>query len=238
MSDSSADDAARKERQREYGRRWRAANAEKLKAQKRQYYLDNRERIRAEQNERYASDPAARERIGRTNREWQRANRQRVREYKADWYEANGDRLRERARQYREENREALKEDAAKRYAANPERWWASGLKRRHGVDASTWVRIWQEQDGRCYLCNRELNFSSTRKVVVEHWHGCASHDPEFSCNACRRGLSCAGCNVTLGAAGDDPELLRLIADNLEAANRSVQQRQAIAPRQLQLEFE
>lgn len=235
MANPSSDDAARKERDRERLRRWRAANPEKNKEQHRQWYLANRERIRAEANRRYASDPELREKINRQNREWQQANRSRSREYKATWYRANGERLRGKARQFREENAEALREDARKRYAANPEKWRRSGLKKRHGLDDAGWAQMWAAQEGRCYLCDRELDFSTSRMVVVEHWHGCSAHDPEFSCTACRRGLACIKCNIVVGIVEDDPDMLRLMADRLEAANRSVRERQAKAPERLRL---
>jgi hypothetical protein len=235
MSDSSSDDAARKEQQRERSRRWREANLEKHKEQNRQWYLANRERIRAEANQRYASDPEVRERIARQGREWQMANRSRWREYQANWYKENSDQVRERVRRRADANREAIREDNRKRYAANPAKWHADGLKRKHGLDDAGWARMWEEQEGLCYLCHREMDPSNTRDAVVEHWHGCSAHGPKFSCSGCRRGLACNACNVIVGMARDNPELLRVVADNLEKANAVVQVRQASLPRQLML---
>lgn len=235
MSDSSADDAARKERQRERSRRWREANAEKHKEQNRQWYLANRERIRAEFRERYASDPAYRQEVNQRNNTYAKRNRGRRREYQKNWYEANSESVRQRVSQYKEEHREAYREADAKRYAANPAKWHADGLKRKHGLDDAGWARMWAEQEGLCYLCHREMDLSNTRDTVVEHWHGCSAHGPKFSCSACRRGLACQACNVIVGMARDDPELLRVVADSLEKANAVVRTRQANLPRQLML---
>lgn len=228
---------ANRDRVRENQRRWRQANRDRIAEYKRQSYLANREQIREKARQDYASDPVLRDKINRGNRRWREANRDRVREYQAAWYEANGENVRERVRRYKEENREAYREADARRYAANPEKGRSQGLKRRHGLDDVGWARMWAEQEGRCYLCERKLDFSSSRLVVVEHWHGCTAHDPEFSCTACRRGLACIKCNIVVGIVEDEPELLRLMADRLEAANNSVRRRQAKAPQRLQLEL-
>jgi hypothetical protein len=54
------------------------------------------------------------------------------------------------------------------------------------------------------------------RQSVIDHVHDCCGWN---SCAACRRGLACAGCNKVIGFAGDDPERLHRIADNLAVAN-------------------
>jgi hypothetical protein len=237
MGDPTADDAARKERRREYQRKYRAANRERLLAAKREWWAANRDRVSAEKRERYATDPVYRQEMNDRNNAYREGNPQQAREYHRAYYEANGERVRAHVREYAAANREKISEDQARRYAANPDRWWASGIKRRHGIDAAGWARMWQKQDGLCYLCGRELDAENTRKTHVEHWHGCVAHDPEFSCDACRRGLACNGCNLILGIIQDDPDRLRAIADKLEEANRSVQERQLKAPQQLMLEL-
>lgn len=52
---------------------------------------------------------------------------------------------------------------------------------------------------------------------------------------ACRRGLACTRCNLLIGMADDDPDLLRLIADNLESAIEACRARIAAQSQQLEM---
>lgn len=61
------------------------------------------------------------------------------------------------------------------------------------------------EQGGGCAACGR-LQEDLSRKMAVDHDHATGKV----------RGLLCLGCNVTLGHAGDNPLLLRALADYLE----------------------
>jgi len=217
VSDSSADDATRKQQKREQDRRYREKNRDRIREYKRDHYRRNRERIR-EYNQQYYVE----------NREEVLA---RAREYQAE----NGDLIRGRARNAYAANPEKVKAYHAGRSARGVYRF--RHLWKAHGLDLAKWAALWEAQDGRCYLCRRELDARNTRKVHVEHWHGCGAHPSDSSCNACRRGLACSSCNLILGIVQDDPELLRAIAANLEVANRDVSARQEKAPQQLTLEL-
>jgi hypothetical protein len=133
------------------------------------------------------TDAARRE----AKRRW-RANRERLREYD-----------REKAGRWRAANRE--RSNAIAR---------GSRGRRRHGVTdvASLIATLWEEQGGKCYLCGIYL---VPWRVVLDHGHGCCG--PTRTCARCRRGLACDYCNKIVGFAHDDPEVLRLIADNLAA---------------------
>jgi Recombination endonuclease VII len=108
----------------------------------------------------------------------------------------------------------------------------------KHGMTPEQWQAMWDAQNGRCYLCGEPMTKSERasrgvsrdpRSVVMEHLHGhCA--DPRKTCAVCRRGLACQRCNVLIGLAGDDPVLLRVIADALEIANTTVRVRVAALP--------
>jgi hypothetical protein len=81
-----------------------------------------------------------------------------------------------------------------------------------HGPEIDEWfARVWLEQAGTCYLCTREIDPTQAR---VDHDHNCCGD--QKSCSKCRRGIACNDCNLLIGLARDDPETLRLIADNLE----------------------
>lgn len=216
MSDSSADDAARKEQQREYNRQYREANAEKIKERKRQRYLANRERV------------------SEYNRQYYAANREAVLAQARKYGTENADAIKARKRRDYAANPGKAKAYHAERSARGVYR--LRHLEQTHGIDVSDWFELWDAQEGRCYLCGNDLD-PAPRKTHVEHFHGCAAHGPVKSCRHCRRGLACSRCNRLIGMAGDDPEFLRKIADRLEAANRDVAERQLRAPQQLTLEF-
>lgn len=76
-------------------------------------------------------------------------------------------------------------------------------------------MRMHDAQQGLCYLCGDPLPHDR-HFLAIDHDHRCCP--PKSSCARCRRGLTCHGCNVLIGHAQDDPQRLRRIADNLEAA--------------------
>jgi hypothetical protein len=96
MEDPSPDPAARKERQREYSRQWRAANAERLKQQKREWYLANRDRIRADGRQREAS------------RRYNESHREQRREYVRSYRAANSAMVKQRDRAYQRKTTHGL----------------------------------------------------------------------------------------------------------------------------------
>lgn len=86
---------------------------------------------------------------------------------------------------------------------------------RRHGITALEKEAIAEAQDG-CAICGRLV--PSARGWTVDHDHSCCPG--ERSCPSCRRGVLCHWCNATLGYAGDDPAVLRRMADYLELGTR------------------
>lgn len=236
MTEPAPDAAARK---REYMRQYRKANRAKLNEQARQYRAANLEQAR-ERDRRYAAEN--RDKRRERGRQYYAENRDELRARNKSWREANGDYLRERQRQHYAENREEIitrtrryqeanrgrRREWNRRYRkANLEAVRQYGLKYAHGIDAAARAAMWQDQGGRCYLCEQDLELAAAR---MEHWHGCPGHSPKRSCALCRRGLACHQCNVIIGLAGEDPAVLRRIADNLERANADVAARQSLRP--------
>jgi len=153
-------------------------------------------------------------------------------------------------RQWKQDNPDkmtAYRQAEREKYAANPERqqnanrrWKAANNKRvrirdkmrNHGADIeSVMAAMWNEQDGRCYLCGKLLVRGPD--TVIDHDHSCCPATK--SCAYCRRGLACRKCNALIGSAGDDPELLQIIARNLKAAVEITRARIATKPQQLPL---
>lgn len=123
-----------------------------------------------------------------------------------------------------EKFKERSRKHVEKKRTEDPEYW------RKHHKDAFTWLKyahsitgdqfreMLDAQDSRCYLCTEPLNPDVARGIHVDHDHTCCRGSR--SCGKCIRGLACHGCNTGIGAFGDDPERMRRVADNLEAANR------------------
>lgn len=77
------------------------------------------------------------------------------------------------------------------------------------GLSADQVAARYEHQRGLCAVCGRGFG---ARDMHRDHDHEFAreicGHAPERGCPACFRALLCGGCNVMLGAAGDDPEIL------------------------------
>lgn len=96
-------------------------------------------------------------------------------------------------------------------------------LKWKYSLTLERWAEMLAEQDNRCYLCLDPFDLESTLPIHVDHDRGCCPGDR--SCGTCIRGLAHQRCNQGIGQFKDDPKRLRLVADNLEAAQVQVEQR-------------
>lgn len=153
-------------------------------------------------------------------------NRERSRRARAE----NPEKMREASRRYRRKNPERAKEGARRRRAENPEKEQARILSWKHsGLRPEDWPTMRDAQGGQCFLCG-DLLPDDQSEWNVDHDHRCCG--PKRSCAFCRRGLACSRCNKLIGLASDDPERLRRIAGNLEAAIADVNRRLAGKPEQ------
>ena len=70
-------------------------------------------------------------------------------------------------------------------------------------------------ESGVCDICGR-----TEMQLVIDHDHRCCPSVPGrhdlASCGACVRGAICRLCNNALGMTGDNPEILRALANYLE----------------------
>lgn len=95
------------------------------------------------------------------------------------------------------------------------------------GLTPAELARMREAQHGLRYLCGDPLP-DDRYFLAIDHDHRCCP--PKASCACCRRGLTCHSCNVLIGHAKDDPDRLRRIADNLEAAIAAATPRIASRP--------
>src|SRR4051794_16577280 len=86
---------------------------------------------------------------------------------------------------------------------------------RKHGMTSLEKENMAHAQDG-CAICGRRD--PGAKGWVVDHDHACCHGDA--SCPDCRRGVLCIWCNNALGYAGDDPAVLRRMADYIELGTR------------------
>ena len=203
-----------KEKIAERTRRYREANAEHVREIGRRSYEKRREAALAQARQHYAENP---EPVREKNRQWAAANPEKMREYGRRYREANTEKERQRLRQSRQKNRDRVLERERQyraRRGTGGRRVQAWALN--HGLRPEDWAALWDAQDGRCYLCGKEM---APEQVHIDHDHRCCPKD--HSCIYCRRGLAHASCNQLIGFADDDPDRLRSIADNLEVALKS-----------------
>lgn len=182
-----------RERIRENHRRWVKEHPERTAAWSKAYRETHREQVnerhRLYERQRYATDPDARARRQETNRSWRAQNREHIRS------------------QARERYRLALEEDPdrfknRKRTPYDPLRSRGYTLKRKYGITAAEYDAMLASQAGRCAICA-----SNDPKTKSGYFH--VDHDHE---TGQVRALLCKPCNHVLGFASDNPETLMAAA--------------------------
>lgn len=125
------------------------------------------------------------------------------------WYRDNRDR-RNAARQKRREDPEYRRHEMERDY--DPDRW----LRAHYKLTRGQWFDLLDAQGGGCAICGRTESPGIAGRYTfhVDHDHACCPG--RRSCGKCVRGLLCNHCNPMLGAADDDPAVLRAGAEYLE----------------------
>lgn len=227
---------------REANRRYRERNRERLNEYYKQWRERNREHAREYDRHRTANDPDRRRRGLESLQRWAEENPERAREAAAEYREANRERINAGIRQWKRDNAEHRKAVDAAWRAANRDRVNATSRQAQRARRARGYVvpsrarrrelteRLWREQDGQCYLCERPVELAD---AVLDHDHRCCPLDAY--CSYCVRGVACNGCNQAIGILKDDPGLLELVAHNLRTKLTEVSERLASKPEQLTL---
>jgi len=90
-------------------------------------------------------------------------------------------------------------EVAKARSKAWREKYYGMYVKRRYGIQESTYEALLAEQDGKCAIClEGPQGHKYHRRLCIDHNHSTGQV----------RGLLCTRCNRTLGLFKDRPELL------------------------------
>ena len=93
--------------------------------------------------------------------------------------------------------KECTKERVRKRHLENPARTKNNDLKRMYGITLDEHNKMFEEQNGVCYLCKKPGD-GRWEKLCVDHDHTTGKV----------RKLLCRSCNTALGQVGDNVDLL------------------------------
>lgn len=110
---------------------------------------------------------------------------------------------------------ECAREAVGATYEANPRSQHDSNL-RKYNINSEHYDHLlYDVQGGKCAIpgCGN-VPEDSPKRFHVDHDHACCDYGG--SCGKCIRQILCSGCNVTLGFARDNAELLRGMADYLD----------------------
>lgn len=137
---------------REYDRRRRETNPERLKENGRRWQQANPEKVRESARRRREKNP---EKARESVRRWRQENAEKNRENTRIWRQANPGRNKENIRQWCENNPDKLKSYGQKRRAKER---GAEGK-----FTAAEWREVVRQQDGRCLACGK------TAKLTADH---------------------------------------------------------------------
>lgn len=110
---------------------------------------------------------------------------------------------------YRENRRLYMREWQRNARANNADSYKNADLKKLYGVDLEWYNAQLEQQNGKCFICNRPEKAkirNKTLSLAVDHCHNTGKV----------RKLLCRACNNAIGAFNHDPSILRRAADYLE----------------------
>lgn len=165
-------------------REWRKANPE-----------ENKRRAKASRNN--ETSERRKTRLDRLKK-WKAENKEHVKQYQKDWREKN----RKAVAEYQKEYSKKYREKKGPRF-----QYWRRNLRDNYNLTVDEWNDLWQLQNGKCAICNINMNPRGRAKqsVAVDHNHKTGEV----------RGLLCRSCNHSLGDFKDDPDILISAAEYL-----------------------
>lgn len=110
-------------------------------------------------------------------------------------YEDNLKRKSEYNKQWREDHPEKAKGYSKEYCRKHRKRAKIIHLQRNYNLSYEDWLKIWENQDGKCAIC--KIAFLTQSDAYVDHDHKTGEI----------RSLLCKKCNFGLGMFDDDPEL-------------------------------
>jgi hypothetical protein len=126
-----------------------------------------------------------------------------------EWARNNREKLRANNRRYYQKNKKSISDKNAARARAA----WPATRDVRYGLSSSQYNSMLEAQRGVCAVCGRPPKGKRRQRAL------CVDHDHR---SGTVRGLLCYDCNLMLGHAKDDAEVLRRAADYLQAHGAAV----------------
>jgi hypothetical protein len=75
-----------------------------------------------------------------------------------------------------------------------------------YNLTEERWQEMLDSQDGKCAICRSTDPGNRNQRLSVDHDRRCCPGSG--SCGRCVRGLLCEGCNLLIGKAHDDVQIL------------------------------
>lgn len=166
---------------------------------------EQRERRKAYLREYYQKN---KESLSKRNQENEKANRKRYNGYKRKWVAKNRERVQSQGREHYARNREAYNAKMRAYKSRDDVRLKLKSwlLEKKYGIDITAFEGLIKSQEGKCKCCNTPFGLLRGLKPCVDHCHATGKI----------RGILCVRCNLLLGHANDQPEVLRNCAAYLE----------------------
>jgi len=140
-------------------------------------------------------------------KKYRKENAEKRKKQAKQYYEENHKRIHKYQKQYREDNREQIRERDSQYYKENIEaikeysRKWH--LKDKFNLSHEDWLKIWNNQNGKCAIC--KIVFPTPSDACVDHDHKTGKI----------RGLLCIKCNAGIGYLNDDPKITSMATEYL-----------------------
>jgi hypothetical protein len=130
--------------------------------------------------------------------------------YMRGWRQRNLEKSRASSRNHYARHKDEI--NAKSKTKRTPESTKAMNLKSKYGLTTEEFKAMYDKQKGKCAICGKPFVISliptaEGRPPTVDHNH---------STNRIR-GLLCSDCNTLLGYAHDDPRILKLAIEYLQA---------------------
>lgn len=126
-----------------------------------------------------------------------------------EWREKNYDRDKAKHAEYRERNRERIRAVQKARYAAPGTPKYFEHIRGTYGLTKDQYVAMLEAQQHCCVTCHCQFREREARGKETPH----VDHD---HVTGKVRGLLCGHCNIALGGAKDNPDILRNLASYIE----------------------
>jgi len=158
-----------------------------------------------EYNKEYLQRPDIKKRTAEYKRKYQIDNKDDIAKAKKKYYQDHKEEIAE----YNKERsqRPDIKRQRRKYIDRNKERIALRHkeyiLTKNYGITLEERNEIINEQDGKCAICRKELDYDKNTHVDHDHETGMA------------RGILCYHCNMAIGLLMDDPEIARLATEYL-----------------------